>query len=104
MEDTTQHFKKQQESNRQSEAIKLAILSANQENLMEKLETSIKENKEQHREVLILIQAVGIKLDKAMEQKAEKSAVDKLENNQRWVVLLVVGAVITSVLKVIFIK
>ena len=104
MEDTTQRFNKQQESNRQNEAVKLAILSTNQDNIMEKLEDSIQENKEQHREMLILVQGVSIKLDKAMEQKAEKSSVEKLENNQRWVVLLVVGAVITSVLKVIFIK
>ena len=103
MEDTTQNFNKQQESNRQTEAIKLAILSTNQDNLMEKLEASIQENKEQHQEMLILVQGVGIKLDKAMEQKADKSAVDKLESNQRWVVLLVVGAVIMAVLKVIFI-
>jgi len=103
MDDITQNFNKQQESNRQTEAIKLAILSTNQDNLMEKLEASIQENKEQHQEMLILVQGVGIKLDKAMEQKADKSAVDKLESNQRWVVLLVVGAVIMAVLKVIFI-
>ena len=103
MDDITQNFNKQQESNRQTEAIKLAILSTNQDNLMEKLEASIQENKEQHQERLSLVQGVGIKLDKAMEQKADKSAVDKLESNQRWVVLLVVGAVIAAVLKVIFI-
>ena len=104
MEDTTQRFNKQQESNRQNEAVKLAILSTNQNNIMEKLEDSIQENKEQHREMLILVQGVSIKLDKAMEQKADKSAVEKLESNQRWVVLLVVGAVIMAVLKVIFIN
>lgn len=72
------------------EETRIAILETNHENLMNKIE-----------EILTRFDKFEQKLDCALEKKADKTDVDKLETNQRWVVLTIVGAVILAVLNLV---
>lgn len=108
MTNTTQEFNEQAESNRVTQAQKLAILSNDQKHMLKKLEDSIVDNKEQHKELLLLVTKMGDKIDnstnkinEAMKLKADLTTVEKLEGNQRWVVITIIGALIVAGLNLI---
>lgn len=57
---------------------KVAILETNLTNFMDKLETSIHDNKEAHDKLFALIEKMETKLDYAISQKADKIEVATL--------------------------
>ena len=66
-----------------SDYIKIATLELNQKNIMEEIQRSNADNKEQHNEILAFIVRLDEKLDVALEKKANK-----------WVERAIVGTVV----------
>lgn len=80
---------------------RLSILETNQQNFMDKLESSIQENKEAHKSLIEMIKGIENKLDNALEKKADKTEVEQIQSVIRWVAYLVVGGVITALLALV---
>lgn len=58
---------------------RLKALEVTQQNVMDKLEESIKDNKESHILMMSAIDKLDKKLDQALDKKADKESVDKIE-------------------------
>ena len=93
MDNNNQAFNKQQESNRQSEAISIAILQNNQENMDKNI-----------KEIKTLVISFDTKLDLALDKKADKTTVDKIQGDIRWVTYTIIGFVILGILGTAFMK
>jgi len=93
MENSHNEWNKQQESNRQAEAVSIAILKNNQDNMDKNI-----------KEIKTLVISFDNKLDIALEKKADKVIVDKIQDDIRWVTYTIIGFVILAILGSIFIK
>jgi len=93
MDNNNQAFNKQQESNRQAEAISIAILQNNQETMDKNI-----------KEIKTLVISFDTKLDLALDKKADKTTVDKIQGDIRWVTYTIIGFVILGILGTAFMK
>ena len=92
MDSNHNEWNKQQESNRQAEAISIAILQNNQETMDKNI-----------KEIKTLVISFDTKLDLALDKKADKVTVDKIQGDIRWVTYTIIGFVILAILGSIFI-
>ena len=69
----------------------IAVLETQMKNISEKVDEGFKQNSIEHKEVVKMFQD-------AMDLKADKKEVDTLMENQRWIVKLILGIVITAVI------
>jgi hypothetical protein len=69
----------------------IAVLETQMKNISEKVDEGFKQNSVEHKEVVKMFQD-------AMDLKADKKEVDTLMENQRWIVKLILGIVITAVI------
>lgn len=72
------------------EETEIALLKQSHQNLMDKIE-----------EILVRFDKFEEKLDCALEKKADKTAVEKIQDTIRWVSYLIIGGVITGLLALI---
>jgi len=93
IENDSNGWNKQQEANRQAEAISIAVLKNNQENMDKNIS-----------EIKTLVVAFDTKLDLALDKKADKSVVEKIQGDIRWVVYTIIGFVILAVLGASFLN
>ena len=93
MENKHNEWNKQQESNRQAEAVSIAILKTNQENMDKNI-----------KDIKTLVISFDTKLDLALDKKADKVTVDKIQGDIRWVTYTIIGFVILGILGTAFMK
>ena len=93
MDSNHKEWNKQQEINRQAEAISIAILQNNQDNMDKNI-----------KDIKTLIISFDTKLDLALDKKADKVTVEKIQGDIRWVTYTIIGFVILGVLGTAFIK
>ena len=72
----------------------IAVLETQMKNIAKQVDEGFRLNTIEHKETIKLF-------EEAMEKKADKERVDALADNQRWLVRLVVGIVVTALIGVV---
>jgi len=93
MDNQHNEWNKQQEANRQAQSVSIAILKTNQENMDKNI-----------KEIKTLVISFDTKLDLALDKKADKVTVDKIQGDIRWVTYTIIGFVILGILGTAFMK
>ncbi len=69
----------------------IAVLETQMKNISEKVDEGFKQNSLEHKEVVRMFQ-------EAMQLKADKKDVDSLMDNQKWIVRVILGLIVTAVI------
>jgi len=69
----------------------IAVLETEMKNIAKQVDEGFSTNSKEHREIMDKFQC-------AIDLKADKEDVDTLVENQRWIVKLIIGIVITAVI------
>lgn len=72
----------------------IAVLETQMKNIAKQVDEGFSGNSKQHEEMIQMFQ-------KAIDLKADKKDVDTLVENQRWIVKLIIGIVITAVVALV---
>ena len=78
-------------------ATQIAVLETQMKNIAKQVDEGFSNNSKEHREIMATFQ-------KALDEKADKKEVDSLADNQKWVIRLIIGLVITALVSLVLIK